>query len=435
MNYRTTATSRAVIDGIPVFCGYDEIVPIANLRPNPRNPNNHPAAQIAKLADIIAATGWRNNITISRRSGLIVRGHGRLLAAQRLGVTTAPVEYQDYTSEAEELADLAADNRIAELSLMDDTALTNLLDLICDDIPLSLAGFDDVALDASAPTPNAEDDFEEKMAAAAEMYGEDSDEYAEFLEKFKPKRTTDDCYTPPLIYDTVKNWACKKYGIDPGCIVRPFYPGGDYERYEYPEGAVVLDNPPFSILSKICGFYLDRNISFFLFAPSLTAFSGRNVAMRMNHIICDADITYANGAVVRTAFVTSYGGDIVAQTAPDLQKAIADAMETIKAEGKREIPKYAYPDHVVTAAMLQRYSKYGIEMTIRRGDCILVSKLDAQRESGAAIFGGGLLLSDKVAAERAAAERAAAERAAAHRWELSPRELEIIKNLGSTADR
>lgn len=253
----------------------------------------------------------------------------------------------------------------------------------------------------------------------------DNPEYDAFVDKFKPKKTTDNCYTPPLIYETVKNWACEKYGIDPAKIVRPFYPGGDYENFDYSNGAVVLDNPPFSILSKICEFYLDRGIPFFLFAPSLTAFSSKYIAMRMNHIICDADITYANGAVVRTAFVTSYGGDIIAQTAPDLGKAIEAATAQIKAETKREIPKYAYPDHILTAAMLQRYSKYGIEMTVRRGDCVLISRLDSQAESKKTIFGSGLLLS-----ERAAAERAAAERAAAHIWELSDRERSIVATLG-----
>ena len=260
---------------------------------------------------------------------------------------------------------------------------------------------------------------------------DESREYQAFIDKFKPKKTTDDCYTPPLIYDVVKNWACDRYGIDPAHIVRPFYPGGDYEHYDYPDGCVVLDNPPFSILSKICEFYLDRNIQFFLFAPSLTAFSGRNVAMRMNHIVCDADITYENGAVVRTAFVTSYGGDIIAETAPDLTKAIAAAEVKIKDETKREIPKYIYPDHILTAAMLQKYSKYGIEMTVRRCDCTLVPRLDAQRESKKNIFGCGLLLSDRAAAERAAAERAAAERAAAHKWELSDREKAIVATLGA----
>ena len=97
--------------------------------------------------------------------------------------------------------------------------------------------------------------------------------YEEFVEKFKPKKTTDDCYTPPRVYEAVKDWVVKEYGIDPTKIVRPFYPGGDYERFEYPEGGVVLDNPPFSILSKILRFYDERGIAYFLFAPTLTIFS------------------------------------------------------------------------------------------------------------------------------------------------------------------
>lgn len=50
--------------------------------------------------------------------------------------------------------------------------------------------------------------------------------YEDFVEKFKPKKTTDDCYTPTLVYDAVRDWACEKYGIDSAFIVRPFYPGG-----------------------------------------------------------------------------------------------------------------------------------------------------------------------------------------------------------------
>ncbi len=94
---------------------------------------------------------------------------------------------------------------------------------------------------------------------------EETAEYKDFVDKFKPKKTTDDCYTPPLVYEAVKNWACKEYDIDPDKIVRPFYPGGDYESYEYPAGCVVLDNPPFSILANIISFYLERGIAFFLF--------------------------------------------------------------------------------------------------------------------------------------------------------------------------
>ena len=221
----------------------------------------------------------------------------------------------------------------------------------------------------------------------------------------------------------------------------------------------MLDNPPFSILTEICRFYLDRKIKFFLFAPSLTAFSGRSVVMRMNHIFCNADITYENGAIVRTAFVTSYGADTVAQTAPKLGEAISAAMEKIKSERRGEKGKYSYPDHVLTAAMLQKYSKYGIKMKVYRGECEAISALDEQRKKGKQIYGGGLLLSERAAAERAAAERAAAERAADERaaaeraaaeraadeeWGLSPREREIVaalskgtkeKDLGTIQER
>ena len=258
-------------------------------------------------------------------------------------------------------------------------------------------------------------------------YGET---YEEFVDKFKPKLTTDDCYTPPKIYEAVRDWACAKYGIDPAKIVRPFYPGGDFEAFDYPDDCVVLDNPPFSILSKICGFYLDRRISFFLFAPSLTALGSASTTMRMNHIFCDADIVYENGAKVKTSFVTSFGGDIVAQTAPDLGKTLRRLNDEARHAAAKHLPKYEYPAHVLTAAMMQRYALREIDFEVRRGECVRIAGLDSQKENKKSIFGGGLLLSDKKAAERLAAERLVAELLAAERWELSEREMEIVRGLG-----
>lgn len=80
-DYKTTAAPRATIGDVPVFCSYDELVDTEKIVGNPRNPNTHSKAQIEMLAKIIKATGWRNNITISRRSGFVVKGHGRLAAA------------------------------------------------------------------------------------------------------------------------------------------------------------------------------------------------------------------------------------------------------------------------------------------------------------------------------------------------------------------
>lgn len=193
--------------------------------------------------------------------------------------------------------------------------------------------------------------------------------------------------------------------------------------------------PPFSILAKICEFYLDCEISFFLFAPSLTALSAKNVCMRMNHIICDACITYENGAVVCTAFVTNLGDrETVAQTAPKLGAAINTAVRKIKKEQVRQLPKYEYPDHVVTAALINRYSKYGVDFKIKRSDCVRISALDAQKEKGKGIFGGGLLLSHRAVAEKKAAEKKtekrAAEKSEIHVWKLSDREWEIVESLG-----
>ena len=271
------------------------------------------------------------------------------------------------------------------------------------------------------------------------------EDYEGFVGKFKPKKTTDDCYTPPEVYEVIRDWACAEYGIDPAKVVRPFYPGGDYESFDYSGGAVVLDNPPFSILARIQRFYLDNGVPFFLFCPSLTAFASAQICMKCCHILCDANIEYENGAVVRTGFVTSYDEGIVARTAPELGKAINAKVDELRRRKTDELPKYSYPDNIVTAAMMQRWAKYGIDLSVRRGECCRVNKLDAQKAMGKGIYGGGLLLSERAAAERAAAERAAAERAAAERaaaeraaaerarahvWELSDRERAIVSMLG-----
>lgn len=96
--------------------------------------------------------------------------------------------------------------------------------------------------------------------------------YEEFVDKFKPKKTTDDCYTPPKVYQAVLDYVMETYQIPEDTqVIRPFFPGGDYENAEYPEGCIVVDNPPFSIFAKIVDFYLQNGIKFFLFAPSLTA--------------------------------------------------------------------------------------------------------------------------------------------------------------------
>ena len=123
-------------------CNFTRLEPIEKVIPNPRNPNTHPEGQIDILAKIMEFQGWRLPIVVSKRSGFIVRGHGRLLAAQRLGLKKVPIDEQDYENEAQEWADLIADNRIAELAETDRATLKDVLEeLDTGELDLDLTGF------------------------------------------------------------------------------------------------------------------------------------------------------------------------------------------------------------------------------------------------------------------------------------------------------
>ena len=127
---------------IKVYCSHSAIVAVSDIKPNPKNPNNHPENQIELLANIIKKQGWRQPIKVSTLSGFIVSGHGRYQAALFMGAKYVPVDYQDYENEEEELADLLADNRIAELAEIDDKALAGLFsELDIDNFEVELTGY------------------------------------------------------------------------------------------------------------------------------------------------------------------------------------------------------------------------------------------------------------------------------------------------------
>lgn len=141
---KKTITPKATADGVPVYCSHDAVVDTIKMVPNPANPNKHPDDQIKLLAKIIKASGWRQPITVSKRSGFIVKGHGRLMAAQLAGFKQVPVDYQEYASEAEEYADLIADNRIAELAEIDQKMLADIFaEIDTGEIDLDQTGYTD----------------------------------------------------------------------------------------------------------------------------------------------------------------------------------------------------------------------------------------------------------------------------------------------------
>jgi len=127
---------------VPVNCSYTTLKDVADLVENPRNPNGHPDSQIELLGKIIANQGWRSPIVVSKRSGFIVKGHGRYQAALKIGASKVPVDEQDYETEAQEWADLIADNRLSELAEIDKSELKDLLlDLDDGDFDMDLTGF------------------------------------------------------------------------------------------------------------------------------------------------------------------------------------------------------------------------------------------------------------------------------------------------------
>jgi hypothetical protein len=142
------AEAHAEIDGVRVYCAHSELVATEALVPNPRNPNKHPLQQIELLAKIITLQGWRAPITVSRRSGFVVKGEGRLDAAKLARLSKVPVDFQDYESEAAEWADMIADNRIAELAHIDNSVLRELMtEMDTGAFDMDLTGFDQSALE------------------------------------------------------------------------------------------------------------------------------------------------------------------------------------------------------------------------------------------------------------------------------------------------
>ena len=125
------------------------------------------------------------------------------------------------------------------------------------------------------------------------------------------------------------------------------------------------------------------------------------------------------------------------RSAPDLYEAVKAADEENRKQNRTELPKYSYPDYVVTAAGLQYLSKHGVQFSASLSETERISALDMQKEYGKAIFGNGYLISEqkaaeKAAAEKAAAEKAAAEKATAYKWDLSEREKEIVRRLSNS---
>jgi len=120
--------------------------PTDKLIPYARNARTHSDAQVAQIAASIAEFGFTNPI-LAGSDGVIVAGHGRLAAAQKLGLASVPVVVLDHLTATQRRALVIADNRIAENAEWDEAMLrVELADLQGEGFDLDLTGFDADAL-------------------------------------------------------------------------------------------------------------------------------------------------------------------------------------------------------------------------------------------------------------------------------------------------
>ena len=139
-----------------------EVWPIDRLTPYAHNARTHSDAQIAQIAASIAEFGFTNPVLVDTNAGIIA-GHGRLLAARKLGWSEIPVIVLDHLSETQKRAYVLADNKLATLAGWDEEVLRiELVELQEQDVALDLLGFSeselaDLLAEEEAPAAAAEE--------------------------------------------------------------------------------------------------------------------------------------------------------------------------------------------------------------------------------------------------------------------------------------
>lgn len=261
--------------------------------------------------------------------------------------------------------------------------------------------------------------FGEEVQPLERKKGRDEvfNDYESYIAKFKKlPKNTDDTYTPPDVFAAVLEWLKGKGRINGATrIVRPFYPGGDFESAAYPDGCAVVDNPPFSIFVKCCRWFAARGIPFFLFGPGMTIAS---VADFCTCIVIARRVIFENGAAVPVSFASNMFGGLAAVAAGDLDRMIKDCPS--QKGGAKLLERYEWPDGVVSVGALHTIANGGGTFELEREFCKVVRKA-----GGVKIYGRAWLSAQ--AAQAAQAVQAAKPRIV--KVELRPSEKEELDRL------
>ncbi len=149
-------------------------VPVGDLSPYANNPRTHSASQLDRLVQSLKEFGFTNPLLVGDDMQ-IVAGHGRLMAAQALGLETVPVIKLSHLTEDQKRAYVIADNQLALNSGWDDDLLQAELQALGD------VGFDLTVLGWGEELPTFGEDVD--LSALEDMEGEDLSEYADGVRK------------------------------------------------------------------------------------------------------------------------------------------------------------------------------------------------------------------------------------------------------------
>jgi hypothetical protein len=189
------------------------LVPIDAVRPDPANYNQHSAAQIEQIAASLVAFGFDQPI-LARRNGLIIAGHGRLLAARQVGMTHVPVVYTDLDG-VDAARRMIGDNRLAALAEPDAGALAELLRQLQAEDALGGTGYDDAAVDALLKevggAPPA-DDPGPQVDRAAELQAKWGTALGQVWALGEHRLVCGDC-TDPAVVESVMQGERARYGL------------------------------------------------------------------------------------------------------------------------------------------------------------------------------------------------------------------------------
>lgn len=203
--------------------------------------------------------------------------------------------------------------------------------------------------------------------------------HEEFLAKFKPKKGSDECYTPTNVFECVYTYVREFFPqFNNMENLRPFRPDGNFLHEDY-TNKIVIDNPPFSILSSIINFYQKNNIKFWLFAPTLTIMGYYGIC---DIVITKSAITYTNGALVNTSFLTNMFED----NRIELNGVLFERINSLQ---KKKTLKNKYP-FILSGARLQKWVKPNNILTIFQKDTLPVLS------SKYKVFGNGCYIREGV---------------------------------------